>query len=291
MHPDHGESSDGALFLQQMALPDSLPGPLPTRLATLAPGVPASSSEILPVALGTAAVLAAAAALSAWACLSDGSQLCGKNLVAPPDPGQVALTFDDGPNPAVTPHLLDLLSRHNVRATFFLIGTHVQHEPALTRRIAAAGHRIGNHTMNHPWLPRHNSRTIRAELAACNDVLEQILGEPVTLFRAPHGARRPAVLRIARSLGLATVQWNLIVGDWKPIPADEILRRIQRGIERNGRPGFGQLQGAGTGTNVVLHDGGQHTLSAERMPTVQAVRQLLELSPPGTTFVQPPDWR
>ena len=228
------------------------------------------------------ALAGSAGGLIGFATHSAESQLCGPTLVAPPDPNQLALTFDDGPNPAVTPYLLDLLAEHGVRATFFLIGTHVLAQPALTRRIAEAGHAVGNHTMHHLRLPRHLDSTIRAELTACNDALEQTLGRPVTLFRPPHGARRPAVLRIARSLGLATVQWNLIVGDWKPLTASEILGRLEQGIAHN--------RARRQGTNVVLHDGGQHTPSAERMPTVEAVRSLLGRLPGDTRFVTPPDW-
>ena len=234
-------------------------------------------------ALAALALAGSAAGLIGYSTHSAGSQLCGPTLVAPPRPNQLALTFDDGPNPAVTPHLLDLLARHNVRATFFLIGTHVLAQPALTRHIAAAGHVIGNHTMHHPRLTRHRESTIRAELEGCNQALEQTLGRPVTLFRPPHGARRPAVIRIARQLGLQTLQWNLIVGDWKPIPATEILSRIERGIAHN--------TSRGRGTNLVLHDGGQHTLTAERLPTVEAVRRLLTRLPAATDFVTPPAWR
>jgi peptidoglycan/xylan/chitin deacetylase (PgdA/CDA1 family) len=109
--------------------------------------------------------------------------------------------------------LLEILARHNVRATFFLIGQFVLREPALAREIAAAGHVIGNHTMHHPYLPWLSSRNILRELTDCNRALEDTLGEPVRLFRPPHGARRPAVFRAARSLHLQTVQWNLIVQD------------------------------------------------------------------------------
>ena len=232
--------------------------------------------------LATVTLAGSAAALFGYATHSAGSQLCGPTLVAPPRPQQLALTLDDGPNPAVTPRLLDLLAQHDIRATFFLIGQHVLAQPALTRRIAAAGHTLGNHTMHHPRLTRYPETTIRAELEGCNRALEQILGRPVTLFRPPHGARRPAVIRIARELGLETVQWNLIVGDWKPISAGEILNRIELGIARN--------QSRGRGTNVVLHDGGQHTLTAERLPTVEAVRTLLGHLPAETEFVTPPAW-
>ena len=235
------------------------------------------------IATAAAGVAAGAIALAAYATHSATSQLCGPVLVAPPEPDQLALTFDDGPNPAVTPRLLEVLARHQVRATFFLIGEHVLAQPQLTREIAAAGHAIGNHTMQHPRLVRHTEKRIRAELAGCNEALQQTLAQPVTLFRPPHGARRPAVLRIARSLGLETVQWNLIVGDWKPIGADQILRRVERGMAANRR--------RGQGTNVVLHDGGQHTLSAERLPTVEAVQRLLERLPPTTRYVTPPDWQ
>ena len=243
--------------------------------------MPIAPTEAL-AALAALAVVGSAAGFLGYATHSAGSQLCGPTLVAPPHAHQLALTFDDGPNPAVTPYLLDILAEHNVRATFFLIGTHVLAQPALTRQIAAAGHVIGNHTMHHPRLTRHRESTIRAELAGCNQALEQTLGHPVTLFRPPHGARRPAVIRIARQLGLQTVQWNLIVGDWKPIDAAEILSRLEHGITRNA--------GRGQGTNVVLHDGGQHTLTAERMPTVHAVRDLLDQIRPDTHFVTPPNW-
>lgn len=226
-----------------------------------------------------------AAALSGgavYASLSDTSQLWGPVLVAPPLPQQLALTFDDGPNPTATPRLLDVLGSRGVRATFFLIGAHALREPALARRILAEGHAIGNHTQSHPWLPRHSAGFIRAEIARCSQTLEDVLGQPVTLFRAPHGARRPAVLRAARAFGMQTVQWNLIVGDWKPVSAAVILHSLERGIHGN--------RTRGRGTCVVLHDGGQHSTGEPRQPTVDAVAQLLARLPAGTSFVVPPHW-
>ncbi len=231
--------------------------------------------------LGVAA-LAAACGVAAYAVQAPGSQIFGPTLVAPPRPQQFALTFDDGPNPAVTPHLLDVLARRGVRATFFLIGKWVRSEPGLTRAIAAAGHAIGNHTEHHPWLPRLNAAEIHAELSACNDALEQTLSQPVTLFRPPHGARSPAVLRSARALGLSTVQWNIIAGDWNPHPPDELLRRIERGYTRNQRRGRGSM--------LVLHDGGQSALGEPRMPTVEAVNRLLDRLPAHTEYVVPGEW-
>ena len=234
----------------------------------------------LPALAFTAAV--AAAGTLTYAALTPGSQLFGRTLIAGHDPDQLALTFDDGPNPAITPQLLDLLAEHNVRATFFLIGAYVRQQPALTRRLAAAGHVVGNHTMTHPWLAWQSSARIRAELTGCNHAIEDATGQPVRLFRPPHGARRPAVLEIARDLGLTTVQWNLIANDWQPDPAATILARLERGIARNRR--------RGRASNIVLHDGSQHTPIANRLATVGATRQLLNLHASTARFVTPDAW-
>ena len=80
------------------------------------------------------------------------SQIFGRTLIAGDDPSQIALTFDDGPNDAATPELLDVLARHWVRATFFAMGDFARQRPELVRQVAAAGHLLGNHTMSHPRL-------------------------------------------------------------------------------------------------------------------------------------------
>lgn len=221
--------------------------------------------------LTTAALLAATAAGTlTYAALSAESQLFGPTLIAPQEPNQLALTYDDGPNPSATPQLLELLASHNIRATFFLIGNHVRQCPALTRQVAAAGHLIGNHTMTHPWLAWQSATRIRAELADTNALLEDTLGTAVRYFRAPHGARRPAVLHIAAQLGLIPVQWNLIVSDWNTPDPAILHARITRGMARNQRRGYA--------TNLVLHDGGHTALNQPRLPTVKATRLLLKRS-------------
>lgn len=233
-----------------------------------------------PELIGTA--LAAAAGVATYGVVADESQLFGGTLVAPPETNQLALTFDDGPNPAATPRLLEILAKRNARATFFVIGNYVLREPELTREILAAGHTLGNHTMHHPWLPRHSSATIRAEMLACNAAIEQTTGKQVTLFRAPHGAKRPAVMRIASELGMQTVQWNLMVGDWKNRSGEDLLKRIQHGMATNQR--------RGRGTSIVLHDGSQFHPSADRTASVDAVARLLEALPAENRFVTPPQW-
>ena len=240
-----------------------------------------SSTLTAGAALTTAGLLAAGCT---YAALSAQSQLFGKVLIAGGDPDEIALTYDDGPNDIVTERLLDVLAHHNVRATFFLIGNYVRQRPQIVRAVSSAGHLIGNHTMTHPWLAWQSPARIRRELADCNALLEDTLGIPVRYFRAPHGARRPAVLRIARSLGLTPVQWNILPGDWKPVGPEEIAARTIRGITRNRRQH--------RASNIVLHDGGQKSLGQPRLPTVEATKILLQKYSPqtGTKFVTVDSW-
>jgi peptidoglycan-N-acetylglucosamine deacetylase len=235
----------------------------------------------------TAAALTAAAILAGgctYAALSAQSQIFGKVLIAGDNPNEIALTYDDGPNDVVTERLLDLLASHNVRVSFFLIGNFVRQRPQIVRAIASAGHLLGNHSMSHPWLAWQSSTRIRQELAGCNAAIEDALGAPVRFFRAPHGARRPAVLHIARELGLTPVQWNILPGDWKPIGAEEIAARTVTAITRN--------QHHNRASNIVLHDGGQAGLGQPRLPTVEATQLILQRYGPqtGTKFVSVDAW-
>jgi len=217
---------------------------------------------------GAAIAAVAVGGTLAWAALSPESQLFGRTLIAPARPDEIALTYDDGPNPAATPQLLEILAKHGVRATFFLIGGFARQCPSLVREVAAAGHLIGNHTMTHPWLAWQTERRIREELHDASSAIQDVIGEPVRYFRAPHGARRPIVLKLVREMGMTPVQWNVICQDWKPLGADGIFARAVRGIEHNQRRGLA--------TNVVLHDGGHLGLGAKRMDTVHATEKLIE---------------
>lgn len=232
------------------------------------------------VALAAAGLLAGGAA---YAALYPTSQIFGKVVVAGRDPNEIALTYDDGPNPAATERLLEVLARHEVRATFFLLGGFVRQRPDLARAIAAAGHLIGNHTMTHPWLAWQSAARIREELAGCNAALEDAIGAPVRYFRPPHGARRPYVLRTARELGLTTIQWNVTCFDWSAPPPDTILRHAVQGITRNRQ--------RHRASNVLLHDGGQHGLGQPRMNTVEATDQLIaQYKQTGARFVTVDTW-
>ncbi len=178
------------------------------------------------------------------------SQIFGATLVDVADPDgmrhTVALTYDDGPSARNTEPLLELLAEHQVHATFFLIGNHVRRHPAVARRVAAAGHTIGNHTEMHPDLLRKSDARVRAELKRTQAIVQDTLGLTPRIFRPPYGSRRPGVLRIARSLGLAPVQWNVTAKDWEPLGSERILQNVDRGLLRNRK--------RGRTSNVLLHD-------------------------------------
>jgi peptidoglycan/xylan/chitin deacetylase (PgdA/CDA1 family) len=220
--------------------------------------------------LGGAAIVAAAtvACTLTYAALSPGSQIFGHTIIAGSDPNEVALTYDDGPNDAATDQLLDILAHHNTRATFFMMGRFVRQKPEIARRVHAAGHLIGNHTETHPWLSFQSARVIREELRACNEALEDALGAPVQYFRPPHGARRPVVFAAAHELGLKLVQWNAMGWDWEPVGPERILVNVEKGRHR--------AQRRGVGTNILLHDGHQQAMGANRNDTLKATEQLLQ---------------
>ena len=240
---------------------------------------------LTPLAAGITAGLGAlglAAGGCAYAAMWPASELFGRALIAPKHPGELALTFDDGPNPAWTPQLLDILAEHDVRATFFLIGRYAHAEPDLVRRILAAGHVIGNHSWSHPNLAITATRRVEEELTRARDTLQQIAGIPIRWFRPPFGGRRPVVLSIARDLGMTPVLWNAITTDWREPSPDRIAQSMIGKIDRNQRRGWA--------TNIVLHDGGHLALGANRGPSVAAAAQLLGRYKPTHRFVTLDAW-
>jgi peptidoglycan/xylan/chitin deacetylase (PgdA/CDA1 family) len=218
--------------------------------------------------LSAAGAAGLAAGGFAYASLWPASRLFGAGLVAPARPGELALTFDDGPNPAWTPRLLDLLAAAGARATFFMMGSRAAAEPELVRRVVAGGNLIGNHTWSHPNLSRSSAKRIREELKRTQETLEEITGAPARFFRPPFGARRPAVFRIARELGLEPVLWNAMTSDWRQRSAERIAERIAGQIER--------LERRGRAANIVLHDGNHLERSGDREPSVTAAGLLLK---------------
>jgi peptidoglycan/xylan/chitin deacetylase (PgdA/CDA1 family) len=232
--------------------------------------------------LGAVGAVGLLAGGCAYAAMWPASQIFGSTLIAPKRPDQLALTFDDGPNPAWTPRLLDVLATREVRATFFLVGSFAKAEPELVRRIAAAGHLIGNHSWSHPNLALTAAMKVREELRRTSETLEQIMGAKVRFFRPPFGARRPIVLHVARELGMTPVLWNGITNDWSEPAAERIAARLATAVERAER--------RGCAANIVLHDGGHKGLGANRGPSVEAARLLLERFKDSRRFVTLEAW-
>jgi peptidoglycan-N-acetylglucosamine deacetylase len=187
--------------------------------------------------------------------------LLGPTIRRTDDPSAMALTFDDGPNPAITPKLLDLLERHGVRATFFLIGGHVRAFPSLAKEIAKRGHTIGNHTDSHPALTFLPPRRIAEELDRCDDALEAATGARPRWMRPPYGFRGPQLAGVVRRRGCAgVVMWSVWAWDWKPRDAAGVIRHLRR---------------ARGGDIVLLHDGDPCVPDADRRHTLAALEHWL----------------
>ena len=190
------------------------------------------------------------------------SQLFGRTFIGHPGGSrQLALTFDDGPNDPWTPRLLDVLARHEVRATFFLIGKYVVERPDITRQIAAAGHVVGNHTYSHPNLIFCSASEVAGQIRQCSSALQDAVGEHSSLFRPPYGGRTPHVLSLVRQSGLECVMWRVSGYDWKATSSTQIEERLSDAIEG--------------GEVILLHDGGHRHLGVNREFTVSAVDRLI----------------
>lgn len=216
---------------------------------------------MLIVELAGAAALAAATA--GYQSMAPTGQMFGPTFTGlPRGSKQIALTYDDGPNDPHTLRLLEVLARHDVRATFFLIGRHVQQRRDIAREIVKAGHIVGNHTFTHSLLIFKSAAEIRQELSSCRAALQDAIGDHSNLFRPPFGGRRPAVLRIARELELEPVMWNVTGYDWNAPPAEVIERKVAK-----------QMNG---GDVILLHDGGHKQMGVDRAQTVLATDSLIK---------------
>ena len=224
----------------------------------------------------TAATALTAASFAGYHAMAPGSQVYGRNLVRGANPRQLALTYDDGPNDPHTMKLLEVLAKHDVRATFFLVGRYVQQRPELVRELVQAGHILGNHTLSHPNLIFRSELQTKIQLAECTRAIEDAAGQSPKLFRPPFGGRRPSTLRIARELGLVPVMWSVTGWDWEAKPASYVEGKVT-----------GQVKG---GDIILLHDGGHRGLGADRSQTVIASENLIQrYKATGKEFVTIPE--
>jgi peptidoglycan/xylan/chitin deacetylase (PgdA/CDA1 family) len=221
--------------------------------------------------------VAAAAVTAGYQSMAPEGQWYGSTFTGlPRGSKQLALTYDDGPNDPHTGRLLEVLAKHNVKATFFLIGRYVRQRTDIARELAAAGHTTGNHTSTHPLLTLKGQTEIRRQLCDCRAALSDAIGEHSNLFRPPFGGRRPAVLRMARQLHLEPIMWSVTGYDWDAPPAEIIEGKVIR-----------QIRG---GDVILLHDGDHRQMGADRSQTVLATDRLIDrYKTQGYEFVTIPE--
>jgi peptidoglycan/xylan/chitin deacetylase (PgdA/CDA1 family) len=208
-----------------------------------------------PIIAGAAAV-AAGVSCAYYATYAVRSQWLGATVWhGRRDTRALALTFDDGPSEE-TERVLDVLDRLNLRATFFMIGRHVERLPRVARSVAERGHEIGNHSYSHPIYLYRTARETRRQLERAQAVIEDATGARPRLARPPCGVRTPAYFKAARELGLRTVQWDVAGFDWTRRRAPEIAGAV--------------LKGARAGSIILLHDG-DDTGRCDRRETVNAL--------------------
>jgi peptidoglycan-N-acetylglucosamine deacetylase len=220
--------------------------------------------------------VAVAAVAAGYQSMAPTGQLFGRTFTGlSPGSKHLALTYDDGPNDPHTLRLLEVLAKHNVKATFFLIGRYVRQRPDIAQELVHAGHTVGNHTFTHPNLIFASEEQTRAQLRDCDQALTDAVGEHSRLFRPPFGGRRAATLRIAREIGLEPVMWNVTGWDWKGKPSQYVEQRVSR-----------QIRG---GNVILLHDGSHAAFGADRSQTVIATDRLIaKYKSEGYQFVTVP---
>lgn len=189
------------------------------------------------------------------------STLLGPNLTRLPDDAvarrEVAITIDDGPDPAVTPRVLDQLDAAEAKATFFCIGWRARENPALCQQIVARGHRVENHGDSHSKaFAFFGPGRMRADIAAAQATFSKITGQSPRYFRATAGLRNPFLDAVLHGLGLKLASWTRRPYDTRCGDPDIVLRRLSRDL--------------GPGDILLLHDG-HAARTADGQPVILAV--------------------
>lgn len=146
---------------------------------------------------------------------------------------KIALTFDDGPHPRLTPRILEILDRYKVKATFFTVGINVHYYPETFEKIVAGGHEIGNHTYTHPHVSRIDINTLKGEIVRCEEEIYEHGEYKTKLFRPPEGMIDDGVTSLLRELDYKVILWDIDTRDWDHTGAasiaEMIIKRVSSG--------------------------------------------------------------
>lgn len=168
----------------------------------------------------------------------------------------ISLTFDDGPDPVYTPKILSMLSKYNVKATFFLVGDMAKLNPGLVQRIIAEGHEIGSHTMTHPEAPKTSPSKLRSEVMESIACLQNLTNQEIRFFRPPYGYLDASYFSACADRKVIMILWSVETDDWQRPAVDTIVERVINKVE--------------PGSIILMHDGG-----GDRQNTVEALDKIL----------------
>ncbi len=175
------------------------------------------------------------------------------------DPGQnnVALTFDDGPNPNHTEKILNILKKYKIKATFFVLGSFAERYPEIIKKIYNQGHTIANHTMSHPMLTRVNQKQLEYQILETNKIIKKITGHTPTCIRPPYGMTNHHIHKYIKSIGMVSINWDLNSFDYKKLGSNKLAHWVLK----KSQPGY----------VILMHDGG-----GDRKQTIKALPIIIE---------------
>ncbi|HMD43105.1 MAG TPA: polysaccharide deacetylase family protein [Candidatus Acidoferrum sp.] len=216
------------------------------------------------------------AGMTAYAAVNSRAQLFGPALSSTNSARKLALTFDDGPNPSITPKLLNLLGRYQAKAAFFVVGKFARNCPELLKETYERGHEIGNHTESHPNLFFCGPQETAIELRRCSETIESTILEHPRFFRPPFGYRSPWLSEIVHSQNMQMVMWSLLPGDWRAKSVVSLRERMQR-IATHAEAPYAKRKGhrSTAGEILCLHDGNYLQQNADRTVTLAALEYWL----------------
>ena len=189
-----------------------------------------SSKQIIALTLCAALIIAAFATVSVGAAsvaTSGNSRLLPiYSVKRDTDNKVISISFDAAWGNEDTETLIEILDAHNIKTTFFVVGSWVDKYPESVKALSDAGHEIMNHSDSHPHMPKLSKEQMRAEIEACNNKIEAITGVRPTLFRPPYGEYCDTLIEVLDELGMYCIQWDVDSLDWRDPPPSKICERV-----------------------------------------------------------------